>query len=89
MKLSSSRLMSTDLVLVKLGGSVVTFKQKRLTPNHKAIKTSVKHLRKLIDLSLLCMGEAHLVIIGQSDMICILVQSNMILGVFRRYTNQW
>jgi isopentenyl phosphate kinase len=39
--------MSTDLVLVKLGGSVVTFKQKRLTPNHKAINNICKILKKI------------------------------------------
>src|ERR1041385_5395290 len=47
MKLSSSRLMSTGLVLVKLGGSVVTFKQRRLTPNHKAIVNICKMLEKI------------------------------------------
>jgi isopentenyl phosphate kinase len=39
--------MHTDLVLVKLGGSVVTFKEKRLTPNHQAIANICKTLKKL------------------------------------------
>jgi isopentenyl phosphate kinase len=39
--------MSTGLVLVKLGGSVVTFKQRRLTPNHKAIVNICKMLEKI------------------------------------------
>jgi isopentenyl phosphate kinase len=39
--------MHTDLVLVKLGGSVVTFKDKRLTPNYQAINNICKSIRKL------------------------------------------
>jgi|SRR5215831_12171327 len=39
--------MHTDLVLVKLGGSVVTFKEKRLTPNYDAINRICKTLKKI------------------------------------------
>jgi len=43
-------LKNNDLLIIKLGGSVITFKEKPLTPNHKTIEkmaSIIKELRKL------------------------------------------